>query len=39
MLTLEHGIRPKLDRHEPRLNAFELVSRKLPQNAVLYDVL
>src|SRR5439155_21701286 len=31
----------KLELHwdEPRLDAFEFVSRKLPQNAVLYDVL
>jgi hypothetical protein len=38
-LLLEHGTRPKLHRHEPRLDAFVLVSRKLPQNSVLYDVL
>jgi hypothetical protein len=33
-LLLEHVIRPKLDRAKPRLDAFEFVSRKLPQNAV-----
>ena len=38
-LLVEHGIRTKLRRHEPGLDAFEFVSRKLPQNAVLYDVL
>jgi hypothetical protein len=38
-LLMEYDIRLKLLRHEPRLDAFEFVSRKLPQNAVLYDVL
>src|SRR5207247_3555390 len=34
-----NGIRLELHWDEPRLDAFEFVSRKLPQNAVLYDVL
>jgi hypothetical protein len=37
-LLLEHGVRPKLHRREPGLDAFEFVSRKLAQNAVLYEV-
>src|SRR5262245_34620611 len=31
--------RPKLYRGEPWLHALEFVSRKLPQNAVFYEVL
>jgi hypothetical protein len=38
-LLVKYGIRLKLLWDEPRLDAFEFVSRKLPQNAVLYDVL
>src|SRR5438874_6664815 len=38
-LLVKHGIRLELHWDEPRLDAFEFVSRKLPQNAVLYDVL
>src|SRR5258705_7266540 len=38
-LLMEYDIRLQLLWHEPRLNAFEFVSRKLAQNAVLYDVL
>ena len=36
---VQDGIRPKVHEGEPRLHALEFVSRKLPQNAVLYDVL
>ena len=36
---MEHDVRLKLHQVEPRLNAFELVSRKLAQNAVFYEVL
>src|SRR5262245_36003875 len=38
-LLVKHDIRLELPGDEPRLDAFEFVSRKLPQNAVLYDVL
>jgi hypothetical protein len=38
-LLVEHGVRPKLHHRQPRLDATELVSRKLAQDAVLYDVL
>jgi hypothetical protein len=38
-LLVKHGIRLKLLGNEPRLDAFEFVSRKLPQDTVLYDVL
>src|SRR5262245_4070680 len=38
-LLVKHGIRLELLGNEPRLDAFEFVSRKLPQNTVLYDVL
>jgi hypothetical protein len=37
-LLVEHGVRPKLQRRQPWLDASELVSRKLAQDAVLYDV-
>src|SRR6266550_7314857 len=36
---VQDGIRPKVHEDEPRLHALEFVSRKLPQNAVLYEVL
>jgi hypothetical protein len=36
---MEHDVRLKLHQGEPRLNAFEFVSRKLAQNAVFYEVL
>jgi hypothetical protein len=36
---VQDGTRLQLDRSEPRLHALEFVSPKLPQNAVLYDVL
>src|SRR5262245_29580329 len=35
----EQGVRRKLDPRKPRQYALELVIRKLPQDAVLYDVL
>jgi len=38
-LLVEHDVRAKLHRREPRLHSLEFVGRKLPQNAVLYDVL
>jgi hypothetical protein len=37
-LLMEHDVCSKLHRREPRLHALEFVSRKLPKNAVLYDV-
>src|SRR5262249_49067206 len=36
---VQHDTRSKVHQAEPRLHALEFVSRKLPQNAVLYDVL
>jgi hypothetical protein len=36
---VQHDIRPKVHRGKVRLNALEFVSRKLPQNAILYEVL
>ena len=38
-LLEEHGVRPKLHQRKPRLDVLEFVGRKLPQDAVLYDVL
>src|SRR5436309_15293670 len=37
-LFVEHDVRAKLHRREPSFDGFEFVSRKLPQNTVLYDV-
>jgi hypothetical protein len=36
---VQHDTRSKVHQGEPRLHALEFVSRKLPQNAVLYEVL